>query len=184
MPNIILLNGPARSGKDYAATVLMNYFKDTEDIVHFKLSTPLKELVSSILGETLEVLELTKDEMTDTTLRSSYRDLQIAVFQSVSQIFGEGWLGNILTNKIKHIDENTIIVSDAGRNNDIVQLIKYFGASSILVIHVLRKGTNFDYDIREYINDPRVKREMVFNDGTERFGLEIVDTVLQFVGGS
>jgi len=115
---------------------------------------------------------------------STYRDLQIGTFNALSKVYGENWLGHILVNKVKELDEEIILISDAGRNTDVLPLIKAFGIPNILVIQLMRKGCSFDYDVRNYIDDPRINKEILFNDGTEKFNLEIKDTILSFIANT
>lgn len=178
MPKIILLNGPARSGKDFAAAHLMDATKD-DDPVHLKLSTPLKVMASEILAESCEDLEKIKEQTLDFGV--SYRDVQIMLFESIAQAFTKSWLGQAMTRKIKKLDANTIIVSDAGRDEEIEPLIRAFGAKNILIVQIFRDGCSFDNDIRYYITDPRVKRVTVYNDSTANFKTKLDAYVLDFL---
>lgn len=183
MPKVILFNGPSRSGKDYATKVIMDVLAE-ENPAHIKLSAPLKLFVSDILGKPHDELEINKDAIIPEK-GVSYRDLQIAVFNAIATVLGDGWLGQILVTRIKQRDASTIVVSDAGRNSDILPLLRAFGAGNILVLQIVRKGVNFDYDIRNYIDDPRVNKEVIYNDGTHKFDVEVTDAVLNFlVGGA
>jgi hypothetical protein len=178
MPKIILLNGPARSGKDFAAAHLMDATKD-DDPVHLKLSTPLKIMAGEILAESCEDLEKIKDRTLD--FGASYRDVQIMLFESIAQTFTRSWLGQAMTRKIKKLDVNIIVISDVGRDEEIEPLIKAFGAKNILVVQIFRDGCSFDNDIRYYITDARVKRVTVYNDNTHNFKTKLDAYVLDFL---
>lgn len=178
MPKIILLNGPARSGKDFAAAHLMTAIKDDEP-VHLKLSTPLKMMASEMLAESNEYLETVKEQTLPIGL--SYRHVQIMLFESIAAAFTKSWLGDTMARKIAKMNDNTFIVSDAGRDEEIEPLIRQFGAKNILVVHIFRNGCSFDNDIRYYITNPRVKRVTLHNDGTDNFKTQLDAYVLDFL---
>lgn len=178
MPKIILLNGPARSGKDFAAAHLMDALKEDEP-VHLKLSSPLKTMASEILAESCEDLEKRKEETLP--IGVSYRHVQIMLFESIAQAFTKSWLGQTLARKIAKIDNSTIVVSDAGRDEEIEPLIQAFGAKNLLVVQIFRNGCSFDNDIRYYITNQRVKRVTIFNDGTTNFKTQLDAFVLDFL---
>lgn len=178
MPKIILLNGPARSGKDFAATHLMNVLKDDEP-VHLKLSTPLKKMAGEMLAELPDDLEKVKEQILPIGL--SYRHVQIMLFESIATAFTKAWLGDAMARKIAKLDANTFVVSDAGRDEEVEPLIKQFGAKNILIVHIFRDGCSFDNDIRYYITNPRVKRVTLFNDGTDAFKTKLDAFVLDFL---
>ena len=180
MPKLIMLNGPPGSGKDYATKVIMDELVD-EEPVHMKLSKPLKDVVSNFFGASIEQLEENKDKATDFSM--TFRDAQINVYEQVAKVFGRQWLAVSLVNRIKQFDNNFIIVSDVGREEELTTLIKNFGARNILLLQIYRKGTTFAHDIRQYIDDPRIMSSLVRNDGTANFKLELMNEVYTFLDG-
>ena len=175
---LILLNGPKGSGKDYAAEFLMKEFA-AEEPVHMKFSQPLKNLVCDQYNLTPQELEAKKDLATTT----SFRDFQIALYMSIAKIFGEDWLGKALITRINRLQNDLIILSDCGRNAELVPLIRYFGPDNILLLHIYRKGHTFDGDIRNYVHDPRVSTALISNDGTKNFHTELLNEVYPFLTG-
>lgn len=178
MTKIVILNGPPRCGKDYAATALLKLLSD-DDAVHMKLSAPLKQIASTILATDSTILEKNKD--TVLPFGMSYRDVQITVFATLAKTFGPDWLGRSLVSRIKNSDNDTIIVSDGGREEEIVPLVRAFGASNILIVQIVKDGCTFDYDIRGYINNVGLNRTTVYNDGTANYILKVQDIVLAFL---
>ena len=102
MPKVILFNGPPGSGKDYATKLIMQELA-VDEPVHMKLSKPLKDLVMDHFNLTAEQLEAMKDDATATTMQTSLRDYQIALFESIAKIFGRQWLSTSLVNRAKQI---------------------------------------------------------------------------------
>jgi hypothetical protein len=182
MPKIILFNGPPGSGKDYATKIIMQELA-VDEPVHMKLSKPLKDLVMDHFNLTAEQLEGTKDDAATASMHSSLRDYQIALFESIAKILGRQWLSTSLVNRAKRFDNNVIIVSDCGREEEIGPIIKNFGARNVMLIQLHRQGTTFKHDIRQYIDDPRIYSCFIKNDGTINFKLEVLNEVYAFLAG-
>lgn len=182
MPKIILFNGPPKSGKDHATRVVMKALED-EEVIHLRLSQPLKDIAASYFGIDPKILEANKDAIFPTK-DLSYRNAQIALFGAISQVFGPAWLGEIIKNKIAAIPDATIVISDVGRASDITSLVRFVGANNILVIQLYRRGYTFTNDTRGYVTIPNVKHEMIVNDGNDLFDIEVTDTVLRFIAGT
>lgn len=179
MTTLILLNGPPGSGKDYATKLIMEELA-AEEPLHVKLSKPLKDIVMAYFGIDFAKLEAAKDTPDCNT---SYRDVQINLFEQIARVLGKTWLAASLVNRIKQYDNNLIIVSDVGRDEELSYLIKHFGAKNILLIQIFRKGKSFQHDIRNYIDDPRVASSLIRNDGTSAFKLELMNEVYSFLNG-
>lgn len=177
MPKIIFLNGPPRSGKDHAIGALRPILPA---FGHMKLSLPLKQSAAAILGLPMQELEPIKDKLLP-QFNMSYRDMQIQVWQQMMLTLGEDWLGKCLVNAIAAQDEDTIIVSDAGRQAEMIPVIRKYGASNCAIIQIVCPGTSFDGDIRGYVNNPGIHTVGAFNDYTKRYDEQIVNAVLDFI---
>jgi len=181
MRKILILNGPPKSGKDFAAELMVRVLSE-DTVLHFKLASPLKTMAEIIAGIPSSELERIKDTILP-PFGISYRDIQINIFYGLAKHFGDDWLGKVLVNRINETDSDTIIISDGGRTIEVNPLIKAFGAKNISILQVFRDRCTFDYDIREYINDPRLKRYMLFNDGTSNFNIKVIDAMWDFLKG-
>ncbi len=176
MNKIIIFNGPKGCGKDTAAAILENYLGDN-DVTHMKLSQSLKDIVANQLNIPVWKLEA------DKRVRTEYRDLQIAVYESLSRVFGRDWLGVNLTNRIIAQENDNIVVSDGGRDEEIDRIIRNFGARNVMICQIIRNGCTFDYDIRGYISDARVTMAHVTNDDLDSFRTKIIDIGTEFFAG-
>jgi adenylate kinase family enzyme len=146
MKKIIILNGPPRSGKDTAAEEIERVF----DAVHLKLSWPLKYIVSDTLGLSREELEANKERKTVYDL--SYRQLQIEVYNALKRIFGDTWLASMTITRIDRAQSNdTFVLSDCGRQEEVDAMVSAFGKNNVLVLKVYRQDTSFKNDIRGYV---------------------------------
>jgi len=181
MPKIILFNGPPGSGKDFATRIIMQELA-VDEPMHMKLSKPLKDLVMDHFNITPDQLEQTKDTA-PTEFRTTLRDYQIALFEAIARVLGKEWLATSLVNRIKRFDNNIIVVSDVGREEELNPIIKNFGAKNILLLQTYRQGTSFKSDIRQYVDDPRIKSQLIKNDGTINFKVEILNEVYSFLAG-
>lgn len=177
MPKIIFLNGPPKSGKDHAIGVLRSILPA---FGHMKLSKPLKVAASAIMGKPMTELEPIKDKVLS-PFNMSYREMQIQVWQQMALCLGEDWLGKCLVNSIMDQDEDTIIVSDAGRVQELIPVIRKFGASNIAIVQIVCPSSTFDGDIRGYINSPGITTFGVFNDKTSKYNDQIADAVTTFL---
>lgn len=179
MTKIMLLNGPPRCGKDVGANAVTAYLEDFE-CVHLKLSQPLKDIVSQIVGLPQEVLETRYKSAIIPGFGTTYRDLQIHTYLSMSKVFGESWLGKTLVNRIKALGSGMYVVSDAGLDADIEPLLKAFHPSDIMIVQIMREGCFFNYDIRGYISNPRVQMRHVVNNDLADFTSTLIDFALEF----
>jgi len=180
MTNIVIFNGPPRSGKDYAACAVQKYLGH-DACAHIKMSQPLKNLVSTITGVSLLDLEAEKEKPHAFGMHMSYRDAQIGLFESIARVMGRDWLGRAATSKIAKLDHENVVISDGGRSEEIVPLIDMFGGKNIMVVQLVRRGTSFQGDIRHYINDPRVHTEIVLNNSDNTFTNDVIDLVGQWI---
>ena len=176
---IIILNGPARCGKDTGAAAVVNYLGE-ENVAHIKMSQPLKDITSLVMGAPPQVLEAMKDRHTFKNM--SYRDMQIMVFSEFAKYLGQDWLGDIFARTLAHEERDYIICSDGGRPEDLQRAFSTFPKGSIMVVQIMREGCYFDHDIRMYISDPRAVMKHVVNDDIASYTAKIIDKAAEFFG--
>lgn len=149
---LIILNGPPRSGKDTCAMAI----SEALSIPHVKLSWPLKYIIADVLGLSQQMMEANKERGTQYEL--SPRQLQIALFQQVSKVFGDKWLASMLVTRIdRNSVDDVFVVSDCGRIPEVETVVNAFGADNVLLVRLFRKGTDFKNDIRGYVPVETVK---------------------------
>lgn len=150
MKKVLVLNGPPRCGKDTAAEAIVKHI-GSEFCVHLKLSQPLKDIAQYIMPQSAILLEA-KKEVPLPGNQHSYRDAQIHIFNQMVPIFGKGWLGHALVNRINRQEIPNIVVSDCGRNEELTPIIREYSTNNVSIIQIMRAGTAFKNDIRTYVS--------------------------------
>lgn len=179
MPKVMILNGPPRCGKDTGAIAVEKHF-GSDICKHLKVSQPLKDYVTDVLGTPAYELEKTKDVIVK-GMNSSYRDLQIHVYHQLSQVFGTDWLGKVLINKMKVYEQSYFILSDVGRNDDILPLLRHIPPSDILIVQIMREGCSFTGDIRSYVSGVSgVQIKPTINKKINSYCAEMIDFAGEF----
>lgn len=162
---IVVFNGPPRCGKDTAAEVLYAYLSNEGYYpIHLKMSAILKATARAIIGELsddpIHVWEQEKDSKLIPGLGITYRQLQIDIsekyFKPVygDQIFGRLYnaaMGNF--DMLASLNRRIFICSDGGFEDEIIPLRK--AGHAVTIVHVERRGHNFDNDSRSYIDAPQ-----------------------------
>ena len=135
--------------------------------------------MSSVVGGERD-LESVKDQTASLNYGGTYRDLQIAVFETLSTVFSSQWLGLILKNKIDTADTEFVVCSDGGRTEDIQPLIR--AGHTLCVVQILRDGCSFalDQNVRSYISDNRVQTRTVLNSDLVSFQQQIESIAAEF----
>lgn len=170
---IVLLNGPAGSGKDTIGHSLVNKIKKSEVV---KFATPLKTTAmhlycngSSKLFNQFDHDQEKKNEKHSQFLGMSCRDVQIAISeQYMKPVHGQNVFGKILSSTIDYKNNNGVevfFVTDSGFRPEAEELVKEFGAQNVILINLIREGHTFEGDSRDYIelDDLEVARHEVNN---------------------
>lgn len=172
MTKIMILNGPPRCGKDTAANAVEDYFGD-DVCKHLKLSQPLKDIAQAVLGYDEQTLEDNKDKVL-TDNNTSYRDAQIHTFSQLCPVFGDDWLGKHLINRIVKMDQPYFVLSDGGRTDDLLPLLRQFHPDDLMIVQIMREGCNFVGDVRSYIASPNVRTRPTINNDINVFKAEMI----------
>ena len=178
MTKIILLNGPPRSGKDFAGDLLRD---ETEDGAIVKFAQILKErthafydLCNPLTGKPYahDRYEDCKDEPNDDFEGLTPREAYIAISeQYVKPVHGEKQFGIWLADEMRCYDDahfSPLIVTDSGFRPEAEVLVEEFGAENIVLARIHREGCTFEGDARSYIDlaDLGVRCVDVPNPGT------------------
>ena len=183
MATFIYLNGPADSGKDVLANLLVENYSNVQ---HLKFSKPLRDAVVDIFGITEADFEKYKDHPNavgrlstgaipeaEIGVTQSYRDFVIALSEKVLKPnFGHGYLGTILASDVVanqiHMPLNVVyVISDLGFNEELHEFLKPFKDHTHMIMQTSREGCSFNDDSRSYIFDSPNTIPMLHNDGTK-----------------
>lgn len=153
--NIIILNGPPRSGKDTIAKLIPTL---TKEIVyqHEKFSDPLKaavhalwEIPKEIVNRYEELKDIPLSELRGKTLRRCYIDMAEKL---AKKEYGNTFFGQSLCRKLKPREADVAIISDGGFAEEIIPLYSLVKVpSDICLVRLYRDGYSFEMDSRDYI---------------------------------
>jgi len=146
---IILLNGPPRSGKDTVAKMMINA---TASMREYKMSMPLKKTIAVLYGLSSEhhkLIEEHKDESTTLLFGETYRNIQIAISESLMKpIHGPDVLGHLAVKHMRQVMSKHIVISDTGFLEEVKPLIKEYGLDNICAVQLKRPDHSYDGDSR------------------------------------
>lgn len=182
MTKIILLNGPAGSGKDTAFELLKKEFSSSidYDLKMKKLAQPLKWVICQLFDLPLTDAEDKKDEPRDVTYGFTLRELFIWMSEEcIKPKFGVDFFGKLLASQLREEqlftdsgDRETIyVITDCGFPEEAASIMEAFGEKNILLLELHREGTTFEGDSRNYIRSKLDEKYAVDwhylpNDGT------------------
>lgn len=179
----VFFNGPAGSGKDHMASLLV---RRGQDAMHVKFSGTLKSVVSSGVGMSQDDLEKIKEEkLFGPNGTKSYRDLQIDLYQYLEKEFDDRILGRIVVDDIRRRMEQmpsmgyAFFFSDAGRGPEVDHVAQAFGKNRCLIIRMHREGCEFN-DYRQYVHIDGIETWDVDNDGTKTFAEDLMQRIVKW----
>jgi len=173
---LFLLNGPPRSGKDTAAT-LLGHLTGEGTMSHWKLSTSLKERTHALYGLVgldgrplpAGFFEATKDETSERFLGLTPRQAYINVHELyLKPVHGPRILGTLLVaawHRSPFANSEHVVVSDAGDDEQCQPLVDLMGVENTVIIHLSRPGTKWDN--RRTFTIPGVRTVEVRNEGQD-----------------
>lgn len=143
---LVLLNGPPRSGKDYVGLHL--------GWPQYRFSEPLKACASSFFGlpPNDPELEERKDDINFTFHGMTYRRTQIWLSEEVMKPrFGETVFGDMLAQKIRKQKPAIAVITDSGFLMEALALKHQVPEYKLTVFRLFREGTDFNNDSRAYL---------------------------------
>lgn len=178
MKHLVLLNGPPRSGKDFAAKHLAREFA----FQHVSLASCLKTMVHAAYGimgldgkpARYDYFEGTKDEPCPALYDLTPREAYIAFSEHyIKPIHGSDFFGRRLAERIQHSE--FVVVSDSGFVQECEALVALTCPDKTTLIHLERDGHGFDSDSRGYVDiiGSPIERHVVRNSGRLGFLHEI-----------
>lgn len=164
---VIVFNGPPSSGKDTAVDMVEGSFEGVE---RFAFKNPLDEVCARILylaqrrrGVTLQecrnfLEELNtpdkKEKSNPNLFNLSLRNFKILVSEDILKpVFGQDVFGKAVAQIAKHSEANYLVCSDGGFQEEVDELIKAFGSDNVLIVQLLREGTSFEHDSRNWVTN-------------------------------
>ena len=166
MIRAVLFNGPPECGKDTITEMFQQYWEG--NTCHVKFSQPLQTMLKTMCGNyAIPYEEIKRKKFKNGT----GRDFMIQSFQKVIKpIFGEDHLGKLAAMHVESSicnEDDLILVSDAGRDAEVLAFMQEIGLSKCYVIQVHRQGKNFEGDSRQRAYHPWTdhNRKLV-NDGS------------------
>lgn len=186
---VILLNGPPRSGKDYAAIVLNKHWEKSKIFwfaTHVK-SRSQRAILDFDGREDITLFEDCKDTPSQFLFDKTPREVWIAFSEKfMKPLFGKDIFGKYLAlDLLPHVHTTDIaIVADSGFKEEAKIIIELIGHKNIFHIKLSRDGCDFNKDSRGYIDlsDLNVKSTKIHNQGDEFFANEIIQEVERFLG--
>ena len=161
MNPIIILNAPARSGKDTLANSIKERYPNIRD-TSFKL--PLYHLFCQTVGMDyhgfMEMYntEGWKDSPNSMLNGKTPRELMIHISEGyIKPFFGEDYFGKQVANQIyfyehSREEEQTWVIPDGGFNTETEELLKV-GGDRVVCIQFTREGRTFEGDSRNWITN-------------------------------
>ncbi len=149
MTKIILLNAAPRAGKD----TLANFLEMSEGIKHYKYAKKVRDVASILYPKINFWDESIKDLPQESLSFQTPREILIkvgtkAVRNFVSQT---AWV-DALADEIENDNENVVVISDCGYQNEVDVMVDRFGANNVLLIQIYRDGLTFEGDSRSYVD--------------------------------
>jgi hypothetical protein len=161
--NIILLNGPPRSGKDTVADILSRTFSYEKK----SFALPLKRAIASFFNKDLAWLEDNKDNPISNP--TTYRDLLIGLSEDVIKPkLGLTFFGKLLADEVSNSAAHDFVITDCGFTEEVHEFIsRLYNQYQIHLWRITRPGCSFTNDSREFIQPlPAHPFQIIHNDGS------------------
>lgn len=182
MKKIILFNGAPSSGKDIASQYLINNIPNSKLM---KFAGVLKERTHALYGfsnRDMFYYESVKDKPSKDFLGLTPRQAYIEVSETYFKpTHGKRIFGEILAQEINNSEEDIIIISDSGFQEEVEVIESIFGAENILLLQPYRKDCDFSFDSRGYIELPNSDTHLIYNDGGPNYLKEVLDIVSSWI---
>lgn len=185
MSKIVLLNGPAGSGKDTIAQKMIAFgyeqceFKESLFEIAYKVSG-----VCPFVWHSRYEDRVLKETPWEALGGLTQRELLIKISEEwVKPVFGEDHFGKLAEISAGGLIEKgyDVVFSDSGFQEESGALIDSFGTRNVILIRLIRDGYTFDGDSRSYI-DPEYGQpylELKLEEGNPDLA---VDEIIRFIG--
>lgn len=161
-PKAIILNGPPRSGKDTLAEGLRRLWPSTSKE---KFAQPIVDYMFSNWGVLPDLVD--KSLPPPGPFKGPpVRQIMIAYSeQFMKPLFGKDIFGKFAVRRIERtiVKAPLYIFSDGGFSEEIQCIVDYLGAENVGIVHLMRPGTSFDGDSRDWVTLPNVETFAIQN---------------------
>ena len=174
-PFVLLLNGPAGSGKDMIA----NYMATKYRFAHLKMAAPLKHALAALLGTRVEWIEMHKNYpvgQNGQTIRQALIELSEGY---TKPLMGDDFFGRGLVQDIVARNATRVVVSDCGFECEAQPVVEAF--DDVALLQLRRRGYGFSSDSRNYVYNVPVWR-FLHNVGSPDFAYEQADALIREMG--
>lgn len=159
MTKIILLNGPAGSGKDTIADHLVQEYPCMFSKQSFKES--LYELTAGYFGVSLGyIIEQNSDRVTKETPNKFLggKTPREALIYASEDVYKPRYGKSVFGQKAKQrlVQSMTNVFSDSGFIEEAEPLLEQVGTDNMICVQIERDGCSFENDSRDYVGVPRV----------------------------
>lgn len=159
---IIVLNGPAGSGKSTAARMLAAWLGRRNNVITDSFAAPMKHFISTLLAA--KYMEMPKDSPVAELNGHSVREFLIDLSESyIKPKYGDDFFGRMLLYRVLRNADNLpdyVVVDDSGFNSEFEPI-----SEDAVLLRVVREGCDYTGDSRSYltIRDPDY---IIENNGT------------------
>jgi hypothetical protein len=167
---VVLLNGPARSGKDTVGNALHRALG--AEVVKF--AAALKDATHAMFGledVATEAFDAVKDEPRSEFHGYSPRQAYIRTSEHmVKPVWGDMHFGHVLARKLVRLRSQGVqlaAVTDSGFRDEVIPVVAALGASNVSLVRLHRPGRTFAGDSRGYLTLDHLYSVDLQNDGTE-----------------
>ena len=172
-PRVILVNGPAGSGKDAIGEIVARHNPNAR-VVRF--AEILKLRTHALFGAVdtngnvrpANSFDPVKDQPNDIFFGLTPRAAYIKVSEQWLKPFaGPQIFGDLLLREMVHYDPPvTFVITDSGFLCEALPIIEHFGVENCFRIHLSRPGKTFDGDSRSYWFTSGLRSACINNNGT------------------
>lgn len=170
--HIVLINGPARAGKDSLAAAFRQVVGNERSSIE-KFANPLKQMTHAMFGfpnVPSDHFESVKDDAQNGPMpgsRVTWRQAYIAVSERLMKpLFGEDVFGRLLADHLERSTSEYVFVSDSGFVAEAEVIVRQF-PGRVSLVQVSRKGHSFAGDSRGWVRlADHVPQFAVTNNGT------------------
>lgn len=181
---LILLNGPAGSGKDTLAAMLMQR-GHVQQVMQFK--EPMFDIALTSSGIRAPDWwqryndRALKEEPWSRLGGMSCRQFMIHISEVfIKPVFGEDYFGHHLGTRYLGGPAEDVAVSDSGFQGELDTVSKLVGADKVLLVRLFREGYVFDGDSRTYVN-PQVGNHFIDVQLVDGYPSQAMGTIVSVV---
>lgn len=190
---VIMLNGPPRSGKDLAGLFIV---EDYDKARTLKFSEPLKSAVASLFSlpfEFVRRMEATgnpeKDIPQPLLGGMSWRDACIWMSEKCAKpLLGADFFGHAMVRRMREPTScDVTVITDCGFQDEVMPVIAAFGPLNCHIFRLHRKGCDFNNDSRNYLFLRRAPDQVHIEDinnnhDKEMYRIQILRRVHKIIG--